>query len=191
MRKTIILLLCFAPFVVSDAEAQLNATEIPCDDCRDPLQYPEDWANHAFNQVYGDDAYLTFDEADDFWLYNPRGDRVYVDVDFIMTGLNFLGQKLPLWPTNTIQITLALPDGTLMSFQRSVFHDHLPVPSPTGSGDDNATTTSGGDNGNDGVDDEPYAEDEEMPEIEREGTVTIVDPDENGDFPEPEWCQEC
>ena len=40
MRKTMILLLCFAPFVVSDAKAQLNATEIPCDECRDPLQYP-------------------------------------------------------------------------------------------------------------------------------------------------------
>ena len=31
----------------------------------------------------------------------------------------------------------------------------------------------------------------ELPEIERNGNVEIEDPDENGDFPDTDWCEEC
>jgi len=41
--------------------------------------------------------------------------------------------------------------------------------------------------------DDPEGDDEEWepPEIERNGTVRIEDPDENGEFSDTDWCEEC
>ena len=170
MHRLPMLLLLFTLLVSSDALAQSGAITVICTECRDPHRFPADWANHAFNQVFGEDGWMTQEQADDFFLVNLRGDRVYVDIDFVMTGINVLGQKLPLWPTNTVKITLALPNGTMLEFLRSVYQSPLPVPSPPGPSDSPGV---GAESGNDGVDDEPS----ELPEIE--------------EIPEIEWCEEC
>ena len=190
MRKLNLLLLLVAIFAAELANAQSGAMKVVCDNCRDPLSYPDDWANFAFNQIYGDDAWMDFDQADDFWIYNLNGDRVYVDVDFVMDGVNVFGNELPLWPTNLVQITLALPNGQILEVLRSVFMTSLPVPAPSGPGEG----SDNGHSGNDGVDDSDSADTDELPEppeTEIIGTTGIEDPDANGDFPEPDWCEEC
>jgi hypothetical protein len=196
MCRYSLLLLVLAIFQSQPAAAQTGAIHIVCENCRDPLAYPNDWANFAFNQIYGDDAWLDFDQADDFWIHNLDGDRVYVDVDFVMEGIKLFGNELPLWPTNMLQITIVLPDGQMLEVLRSVFMTPLPVPAPSGPDTEpgNTGSTGDGDSGNDGVD-EPETGDEqepwEQPEIEIVGFTGIEDPDADGDFSEPEWCEEC
>lgn len=196
MRKLTKLLMLFVSALSGAAVAQSGAISIVCEDCRNPYQYPDDWANFAFNQVYGENAWMDFEQADDFWIVNLDGDRVYVDVDYVMTGVNLFGAEIPLWPTNLLQITLALPDGQILEVLRSIFMTPLPVPSPSGpdAEPDSPGSSGGGESGNDGVDEREPGDNEDsydLPEIEYEGTTRIVDPDPDGEFPEVEWCEEC
>ena len=195
MRKPATLLLLFSVLCAAAAHAQSGAINVVCEDCRDPLDHPDDWANFAFNQIYGEDAWMDFDQADDFWITNLDGDRVYVDVDYVMKGVNVFGNEVPLWPTNMLQITLVLPSGQVLEVLRSIFMTPLPVPAPSGpDADPDSGGTGGGESGNDGVDEPEPGEEEDPtdpPEIEITGITGIEDPDEDGDFPEPEWCEEC
>lgn len=195
MRNLTVLLLT-ACALAGPANAQEGAIHLVCEDCRDPLEHPDDWANFAFNQIYGEDAWMDFDQADDFWVHNLDGDRVYIDVDYVMEGVNVFGNELPLLPTNLLQITLVLPNGQILELLRSVFMTPLPVPSPSGpeSDPDGSTETSGAESGDDGID-EPETGDEEepweSPDIEIVGVTDIEDPDADGNFPEADWCEEC
>ena len=195
MRKPATLLLLFSVLCAAAAHAQSGAINVVCEDCRDPLDHPDDWANFAFNQIYGEEAWMDFDQADDFWITNLDGDRVYVDVDYVMKGVNVFGNEVPLWPTNMLQITLVLPSGQVLEVLRSIFMTPLPVPAPSGpDADPDSGGTGGGESGNDGVDEPEPGEEEDPtdpPEIEITGITGIEDPDEDGDFPEPEWCEEC
>lgn len=192
MHKLLVALLLISPLLSEISFAQLGATENYCEQCRDPYEHPDDYVNYAYDQIYGDDGWMDFDQADDFYISNPDGFVVYVDVDYVMHGHQLFGLSLPIWPTNLLQITLALPNGTIYTTLRGVFHRTLPVPT---SQDPAPSKPGGGDNGdNEGVDDpEDDGDDEEweLPEIERYGTVEIEDPDENGDFPDADWCEEC
>ena len=182
-----------AAAIAEAAHAQSGAIRVVCEDCRDPIEHPEDWANFAVNQVYGRDAWMDFDQADDFWIFNLEGDRVYVDIDFVMEGIVVFGNEWPLWPTNMLKITLVLPNGDMLEVLRSVFMTPLPVPSTPEPDPDDNSNSGGGESGGDGVDEPEPGDDEpvEPPEIEIVGTTGIEDPDENGDFPETEWCEEC
>jgi hypothetical protein len=190
MYKLIAALFLISSLLSEISFAQLGATENYCERCRDPYEHPDDYVNYAYDQIYGDDGWMDFDQADDFYISNPDGFVVYVDVDFVMHGLDFLGTSLPLWPTYFLQIAVVLPNGNIYTTQRSVFHRTLPV--PTSQDPAPAGPTEGGDGGDEGVDD-PEDDDEEWepPEIERNGRVEIEDPDENGEFADTEWCQEC
>ena len=190
MRKFCLLLLFAAAAIAEAAYAQSGAIRVVCVDCRDPVEHPEDWANFAVNQVYGGDAWMDFDQADDFWIFNLDGDRVYVDIDFVMKGIIVFGNEWPLWPTNMLKITLALPNGDILEVLRSVFMTPLPVPATPESYPDDSSYSGGGGSGGDGVDDPEPGEDEpvEMPEIGIPGTM---DPDENGYFLEVDWFEEC
>lgn len=206
MRKSQICALFFLMLSLDVCLAQANAINVLCAECRDPEEYPEDFANFAFNQIYGPDAWLTFEQADDFFITNLDNQRAYVDVDFVFTGLDVEGIQVPLWPKNLLQITLALPNGDLHKILRSVFQTSLPVPaSPVDEPDDSddagddvsndngGGSTGGGDDGDDDYGD-PDAEDHDYDDVEidgYEGTTSIEDPDENGEFEDPEWCEEC
>lgn len=191
MYKLIAALLLISPLLSDIGFAQAGATENYCGQCRNPYEHPDDYVNFAYGQIYRDYGWMDFDQADDFYIINPDGFVVYTDVDFIMQGLDIFGLRLPIWPTNVIHISLALPDGTLYTTRRSVFHRTLPVPTSQDPApvDPREADSSGG---GEGVD-EPEGDDEEweIPEIERSGKVEIIDPDENGDFPETDWCEEC
>ncbi|MDH3553116.1 MAG: hypothetical protein OER22_10925, partial [Gammaproteobacteria bacterium] len=107
---------------------------------------------------------------------------------------------VPYWPTYILKITLALPNGNLLSVYRSVFQTSLPVPSSNESDQNDAgagSSSSGGGDGGGDEDDEDYGDfdaDYEWDDIEfdeYEGSTWIEDPDENGDFQDPDWCEEC
>jgi hypothetical protein len=187
MYKLLAVLLLISPLLADISHAQRGASDNYCERCRDPYQNPDDYVNFAYRQIYGDDGWMDFDQADDFYIRNPDGFEVYVDVDFVMHGFQLNGLSLPLWPSNMLQITMALPNGTIYSTRRGVFHRTLPVPT---SQDPTPGESDGG--SNEGVDDrEDDNEEWELPEIERNGKVRVEDPDENGDFPDTDWCEEC
>ena len=191
MRNLIVLLLVSSPFAASICWAQSHAIDIYCGDCRDPIEHPRDYVNFAFNQVYGPDAWLDFDQADDFYIVNSDNQRVYVDVDYVMLGVGIKGLRLPVWPTNLLKITLALPNGDLHSALRSTFHGSLPVPANSGPSNGDRRSDRGGD------DDEEYEirdDDYDWDDVDLsglEGNTWIEDPDEDGNFDDTDWCEEC
>ena len=193
MRKLLPVLLLLLPLAADICVAQTNAVNIVCEDCRSPDQYPDDFVNFAFNQIYGHDAWLPFEQADDFYITNLENQTVYVDVDFLLLGLGFQGLRLPFWPTYLLQITLALPDGTVYTAIRSIYQTSLPVPSS----DDNVQTDPGGGDDEDDEDEDDYYDydnDDEWEEPEYDDNVGITgieDPDDDGFFEDPDWCEEC
>ena len=191
MRKLLPVLLLLLPLAADICVAQTNAVNIVCEDCRSPNQYPDDFVNFAFNQIYGPDAWLSFEQADDFYITNLANQTVYVDVDFLLLGLGFQGLRLPFWPTYLLQITLALPDGTVYTAIRSIYQTSLPVPSS----DDNVQTDPGGGDDEDDEDEDDYDDyDDEWEEPEYDDNVGITgieDPDDDGFFEDPDWCEEC
>ena len=193
MRNLFVVLLSISTLWADMGFAQQGATDNYCEYCRDPHEHPDDYVNFAYNQIIGDNGWMDPDLADDFYIYNPDGFVVYVDVDFVMTSGEFLGLKLPLWPTYMLHFTLALPNGTLYVTRRSVFHrNQLPVPTSDASGQDDATNAGdGGDNGGDGENETESGEEWDMPEVENTGTTNIEDPDEDGNFSDTDWCEEC
>ena len=174
MRRLFVFLLLLSPIAATDVIAQRGAITVICTECRDPHRYPADWANFAFNQIFGDEGWMNVKQADDFFIVNLKRDKVYVDVDFVMGGITVLGLDLPLWPKNMVMITLALPNGTIVRYIRSVFQSPLPVPAPDQPGD-RTNTPSDENEGDEGIDDDDLSE--------------LPEPD---DLPEiPEWCEEC
>jgi hypothetical protein len=191
MRKLLNALFLTMLFASGHAQAQANAGVVYCGDCRDPLKYPDDYVNFAFNQVYGEQGWMDFDQADDFFIQNADGVRVYVDIDFAMHSARFFGIDVPFWPQNMVQITVALPNGLIITAMRSIFMTPLPVPSSDEPGaDEPEPEYESDDEGFDEPDDESSPEDDDF-EWEPQGTTGIQDPDENGDFPDDDWCEEC
>jgi len=202
MRKLLLIFVLLSPLAAELCVAQTGAVDIICVDCRDPEQYPDDYVNFAFNQVYGPNAWLSWDQADDMFVTNLDHQRVYIDADFVFFGVGIRGFQLPLWPTNLLQFTLALPSGRLFTALRSIFQTSLPVPAtitdlPADVDDRSTTGLDDGDSGEDGEESDEGGYDADADEREDlefddyEGTTFIEDPDEDGNFEEPEWCEEC
>ena len=202
MRKLLLIFVLLSPLAAELCVAQTGAVDIICVDCRDAEQYPDDYVNFAFNQVYGPNAWLSWDQADDMFVTNLDHQRVYIDADFVFFGVGIRGFQLPLWPTNLLQFTLALPSGRLFTALRSIFQTSLPVPAtitdlPADVDDRSTTGLDDGDSGEDGEESDEGGYDADADEHEDlefddyEGTTFIEDPDEDGNFEEPEWCEEC
>jgi len=203
MHRSRLFVLLLSLLSIDVCLAQANAINIVCDECRDPHEFPDDYGNFAFNQIFGPDAWLTVEQADDFFVTNLDNQRVYVDVDFVFNGMDIVGMQVPIWPTFQVQITLALPNGDLLTLLRSVFQTSLPVPASPDyeQNDDDTNDETSGDSGGDfddggeGENDygEPDADDDwdDYEDDGHQGTTTIEDPDENGEFEDPDWCEEC
>lgn len=200
MRRILPLLLLLSAFAGDACLAQANAVNVVCEDCRDAQQYPADYVNFAFNQLYGPDAWMTYDQADDFFITNLDQQTVYVDVDFVFLGLGFRGMRLPFWPTYVLRFNLALPNGTLYRAFRSVFQTSLPVPASSGDTQNDTQSSGGSAGGGDDGDDEDFDEYDDFDDYDDEwedadyddyeGYVEIEDPDENGDFEPEDWHEE-
>lgn len=113
------LLILIALVVVLDAPAQAQTfPTITCDDCRGPA-WPRDYRNTAFNAVFGPDRILTLDEADFFFIQNPAGVTVGVDINMDIKFLEIdliLPITLP-WPVGyEIEIILNMPGGDQVAY---------------------------------------------------------------------------
>ncbi len=195
MRRLVITAFALLAALPLDAQAQANAIVVYCETCRDPHTYPDDYANFAFNQIYGSSGWMNPEQADDFYIENAAGQRVYVDVDFVMHGAEIFGINLPIWPDNLLSIRLVLPNGLIIEVIRSIFMSPLPVPATPDQPGGGPAPVGGSEDGEEGVD-EPegdVGDDPELDDYEPEfvGSTGVQDPDEDGDFPEPDWCQEC
>lgn len=86
----------------------------PCSACRDPYRFPRDYRNFAFNSVFGPDRFLSLGQGDFFFVENPAGDIVGVDInmDIEFLTVNFgLPFTVP-WPVGyEVQIVLNLDNG--------------------------------------------------------------------------------
>jgi len=199
MRKLLPFLLLLTTLAANICSAQSNAINIVCADCRDAHEYPADFVNFAFNQLYGPESWMPYEMADDFFITNLSNQTVYVDADFVFLGLGFKGLRIPIWPTYILRFTLALPDGHLYTAYRSVFQTSLPVPASRDgeqSDAESSTSYSGGAGDEGGEDDDDYYYDviddwEEWEYDDYEGTTWIEDPDEDGNFDDADWCEEC
>ena len=197
MRKLLPILLLLLPLAADICVAQTDHLNIVCAECRDPQQYPDDFVNFAFNQAYGSDAWLTYEQADDFFITNLDNQTVYVDIDFLFLGIGIEGLRLAFWPTYILQFTLALPDGALYTAFRSIYLTPLPVPSSEDNFQDDTTSSSDAGGGDDGDEDDYYDDYDDYDEWDEQeyddysGFVEIEDPDEYGNFDDSEWCEEC
>ena len=91
------------------AEAQKTYPERQCDQCRDPDQFPRDYRNFAYNQLFAPDATMTYSEGDFFEVVNPQGQSVFVDVNMDLEVFTLdMGIPIPLPYPIAIQVQIIL-----------------------------------------------------------------------------------
>lgn len=158
---------------------------ILCDRCRDFDEYPMDVVAVIYNAFFGDDPWL-FDSNISFPIRVYALDRSWVLVWF--EGIFF---DVPTLLPDLMDVVVRMPDGQVLRFTLMQGGPDLPfgdpyVPPQPGSAG-NCGCGGGG-----GGDDDDYEEPEDLEDIEfdddRDGVVDIIDPDEEGDF--PEWEEE-
>ena len=94
---------------------------ILCADCRHPDQYPKDYGNFAYNQVFGSGAWLTLSQGDRIQVRNPAGQWAYVDLNFVMDDspmtvlLGWLSLTL-MAPTGAIEISVQSAVGGIFTY---------------------------------------------------------------------------
>ena len=144
-----------------------------CDECRDPDEYPMDFAAFAYNGYFGEHPWLRESELGiPFRIYSL--DRQWVTVWFD----NVLFDVQTMLP-NLVDILVRLDTGQILTFTMLQNGPDLPLGDPEGgSGDDEY----------DEYDEYDEPDEYELEEPERYGVVEIEDPDENGEF--PDWEQE-
>ncbi len=117
MRKYLLL----AAVLVSNV-ALAAPTPVSCSLCRDVYQHPEDYANHAYNQVFGENPTLSMAEGDLMKIVAPNGQWAIVDLNFILqpTGLSFniivLSYSVSL-PDGKIEMVVQDPRGGFSNYQ--------------------------------------------------------------------------
>ncbi|HSG59544.1 MAG TPA: hypothetical protein VLA06_08440 [Woeseiaceae bacterium] len=154
-----------------------------CTACRDPADYPADFAAFAYNAYWGSDNWAFSSRLGiPFRVYNLEGQWVVVWFEDLFFDLPSL---LP----NTMEIRIRLETGEIITITVVQGGPDLPV------GDDTAAEPAGcecdgeeSEDAEDGIDDDFVDEYYGWDEWEPEGYVEIIDPDENGDF--PEWIEE-
>ncbi len=104
---------------VTPALAQGSFLSVPCEDCRNPNDFPRDYRNFAYNQLFAPDGWMTYDQGDFFQIVNPQGQSVFVDVnmDLDVFTLDF-GIPIPLpYPISIhVQIILIYENGDQLSY---------------------------------------------------------------------------
>lgn len=153
-----------------------------CEACRDPAEYPEDYAAFAYNAYFGEAAWAFGAELGiPFRVYSREATWVVIWFeDFLWDGVSLL--------PNTMDVRIRLETGEIVTITVLQGGPDLPVGDETSGTTDPCSCGSGGGASEDEEDHSEYADDAEedfhWEEPEYEGFVEIVDPDENGDFPE-------
>lgn len=147
-----------------------------CPDCRDPMQYPADYAAVIYNGYFGEDPWLLESTLGvPFRIYN-------LNTDYVVIWFEGVFFDAPSLLPDLMDIRIRLENGVVITL--TVMQDGPDM--WIGERDEN----DGG--GSDG-DDDDYEERDEEVEVEIDesdgtGYVEIIDPDENGEF--PEWEEE-
>ena len=169
-----------------DRDVFSNDPDVPgylCEDCRDVYSHPMDFAAMAYNGYFGEDPWMWESELGiPFRIYNLEGQWVAVWFeDIVFDGITFL--------PDTLEVRLRLPNGQILTFHLLQEGPDLPIgdPDPEPPATSGECGCSGYDSGGEGEDDytdpdDGLPEPDEMPEPS--GVVSIVDPDEDDEFPE-------
>jgi len=157
-----------------------------CDECRDPDEFPMDFAAFAFNGFFGDNPWLRDTELGiPFRVYALDGQWVVIWFDNVLFDIQTM---LP----NLLDILLRLNTGQILTFTVVQNGPDLLLGDPEGgSGEGSGCSCAGGtgdDSGDDEYDEYDEPDEYELEEPERYGVVEIEDPDENGEF--SDWQQE-
>lgn len=153
---------------------------ILCHICRDPSEHPMDFVAVAYNSYFGEEPWLLGSNlGTPFRIYNLQLQWVVVWFE----GIAFDG--ISLLP-NTMTIHVRLQNGQIQTFSVIQGGPDLTVGDPnqalpTGS---HRCTCGGEDDSDDADEDYVEPEEERSDEADRTGRVEIVDPDEDGGFPE-------
>lgn len=141
MRKCLLISVLSAAFF--GGAFNLNAavagpTPVSCSLCRDVYQHPEDYANHAYNQVFGENPTLSFAAGDLLKIVAPNGQWAIVDLNYIIqpTGLSLniiiLSYSISL-PNGKIEMVVQNPRGGFSRYQAFTHSPDLivgPDPAP-------------------------------------------------------------
>ena len=158
-----------------------------CDECRDPQEHPMDFVAVAYNGFFGEDPWMLGSQLGvPFRIYNLQMQWVVIWFE----GIAF--DSITLLP-DTLNFRVRLANGQILTFTVLQGGPDLPVGEPNpappavdgctcdGDDDDPDDDGNGDDEYGDGNDD--YAEPVDgLPEPS--GVVSIVDPDDDGGFPE-------
>ena len=132
MRKCLIIAAIFL-----SGPAWAAPIEIECALCRDVYEHPADYANHAYNQVFGENPTLSFAEGDLVRVRAPNGHWAMVDLNYLLanTGVSlnliFLTYSISL-PTGKIEMVVQDPRNTMTRFQAFAHSPDLLVGDGTG-----------------------------------------------------------
>ena len=90
-------------------QAQAASTEVDCGACRDVYEFPKDYGNHAYNQVFATNQ-VSLSDGSKMLVTNPTGHWAMVDLDFVVeaTGFTFM---IPIGSYN-----FSLPNGRINIF---------------------------------------------------------------------------
>lgn len=206
MRTAFICLLVLAALASRCAMAQEESLIIPCNECRDIVEHPEDVRNFSVNLLYGSESSLSFDQANRFGVTDTFDNAVTVDInmEFVTLELSAIGSELDYAFTLLLQVRIVYPNGNIATYKFDIAdldrNSSLPVPadSPIEPVTDTSTSGSDGD-GDSGEDEEENWSDHDEPADEVEATddscsacKAYFDADEDGYLDEDpvEWTEE-
>ena len=120
------------------AVAQSTLPEVTCYECRSPYRFPRDFRNFAYNQVFGPNGTMSYEEADIFRVINPAGQGLVVDMnmDLVVLQLRLGDIPIPLpYPIGVdVQVILIFDNGDQISYmiEPRAHGGELPVGGPRG-----------------------------------------------------------
>lgn len=147
-----------------------------CLDCRDPEVFPVDFAAFAYNGFWGEYPWMRETRLGvPFRIYNRELGWVAVWFeDVYLDSFTFL--------PDTMQVHVRLPTGQILTFTVLQGGPDMPVGDPAPDAESDCGCTGGGSAG-EGEDDPVVDESIEWEPPDYAGSVEIVDPDEDGEFP--------
>lgn len=177
----------FATGIESGTDVATGLDAIPpgflCHECRDFDEYPMDVVALVYNGFFGDNPWLRDSIIGMPW-------RVYaLDGSWVLVWFEGVIFDVPTLLPNLMDVLVRMPDGRVLRFTIMQGGPDLPIGDPDVPPDGgSASGCSCGDGGGD----DDYEEPDDLEDIEidddRTGVVDIIDPDEDGDF--PEWEKE-
>lgn len=120
MRSTL-LIIC----MLTSLNVWADMVEVLCSACRDPDEFPRDYGNTAYNQVFGQSGWMSLDQADKILITNLNNRWAVVDVNFVLVPLKtsvrfpFLSIEVMV-PTEEIALTVFTDTGHVERYRTMI-----------------------------------------------------------------------